>query len=684
MKSKVFILILASILIFSCFTGFFLVENCNAMGTTIYVDDDNTAGPWDGTQQHPYQYIQDGIDNANSGDTVYVYSGEYNKRIDVDKSITLQGHSKYNTVVSSYGVLEITANSVTLEGFTIGTEDTICALRVYANYSNIIGNIIGGDSYISITNRIGNVINDNSITSSFIDLEFCSDTTITNNNMVNNNIEVSFQPIRVSGCSSGIVISGNNLEDVDYGISVSGTNSVTITDNTIKNIGYSGSGVYLSSSNNGIISENIIQGIPRYGYGIKLSYSSNNNQIYGNTFISESKGEYAYDECSNFWHNPSTSRGNYWDNYRGMDSNGDGIGDTPYNISGGDNQDMYPLGYFNNPPDKPSNPYPPDGAINVEIIEYSDTHYTDLWLEVDVSDPDGDKLIVCFYDASDDSLIGSCYLTDSDKTITKSWWNISYNTTYSWYVVVNDGYAIMGDDYPYAYYPYTSKEFGGLETTSDIWTFATQSEPQENKRPIADAGGPYFGYVNTLVTFNGSGSFDSDGTITMYTWDFGDGTESGHGISPTHIYSNTGTYTVCLAVVDNNGWAGYNYTTVTITDVDEVEHIPVADADGPYSGYVNSSITFNASKSYDLDGFIVLYAWDFGDGNTRTGMSPNHTYNKAGNYTVTLVVTDNQSLTDTNTTTVTILKEKPIDTPGFELILVIVSITFILLWTRKN
>ena len=41
---------------------------------TIYVDDDNTEGPWRGSQEYPYQHIQDAIDAASDGDAVYVYS----------------------------------------------------------------------------------------------------------------------------------------------------------------------------------------------------------------------------------------------------------------------------------------------------------------------------------------------------------------------------------------------------------------------------------------------------------------------------------------------------------------------------------------------------------------------------------------------------------------------------------
>lgn len=674
----IIIAILSSVGLSGCF------ENCIASGTTIYVDDDNTGGPWDGTPSHPYQYIRDGIDASTDGDTIYVYSGEYNEYLDVCKSITLQGHSKYNTIVTGNG--RFTSDYVTLKEFTFGTEDAYRVLFVYANNTNIIGNNINGfitiDGSISNTNYRDNVIDENTILSGYINLKSCSDTTITNNNMATN-AEESFQPIVVQNCSGGIVISGNNLEDVDYGISISGTNSATIEYNKIKIVYNYGLGIKLSSSSNCIISENIIQGIPQYGYGVKISDSSNNNQIYENTFIAECKAyDCAYDACNNFWYNPSTHRGNYWYNYRGKDSNHDSIGDTPYNISGGDNKDMYPLGYFNNPPDAPLNPYPPDGATNVEIT------LGGVRLKIDVSDSDDDCLIVCFYDASDDSLIGDggCYYAFSGdafngESSSAPWYGVKHNTTYSWYVVVRDGCAICGK-----YGATTYEEGEGLKTTSDIFSFTTQLEPQENKRPIADAGGPYFGYVNAPIAFNGSGSTDPDGTITMYTWDFGDGADSGHGISPTHNYSVIGNYTVYLAVKDDDGWVGTNTTIVSITEPEE-DIYPVADANGPYSGYVNTSITFDASNSYDLNGFIVSYKWHFGDGNTGTSISPTHTYTKAGNYTVILVVTDNQSLTDINTAAVTILKEKPIDTPGFELILVIMSITFILLWllwTRKR
>ncbi|MBM3705242.1 MAG: PKD domain-containing protein, partial [Actinobacteria bacterium] len=83
---------------------------------------------------------------------------------------------------------------------------------------------------------------------------------------------------------------------------------------------------------------------------------------------------------------------------------------------------------------------------------------------------------------------------------------------------------------------------------------------------------------------------------------------------------------------------------------------PVAKPGGPYSGEINKDVSFSGSASYDPDGIITSYLWDFGDGTTSDVEKPVHAYSKAGNYTVTLTVKDNgnkQSAPVTTTALVT-------------------------------
>ncbi len=81
--------------------------------------------------------------------------------------------------------------------------------------------------------------------------------------------------------------------------------------------------------------------------------------------------------------------------------------------------------------------------------------------------------------------------------------------------------------------------------------------------PVADAGGPYTGITHIAVNFDGSNSYNPDGTITSYTWYCGDGTVE-NGITTNHIYTSPGTYTLTLVLKDNEGNCGTDYTTVTI------------------------------------------------------------------------------------------------------------------------
>lgn len=83
----------------------------------------------------------------------------------------------------------------------------------------------------------------------------------------------------------------------------------------------------------------------------------------------------------------------------------------------------------------------------------------------------------------------------------------------------------------------------------------------QNSPPVADAGGPYYGSKNSPIAFDGSGSFDAEGSIT-YLWQFGDGNSSTEK-NPNHTYSSDGTFDVTLTVTDTGDLTDTDFTIVT-------------------------------------------------------------------------------------------------------------------------
>ena len=95
-------------------------------------------------------------------------------------------------------------------------------------------------------------------------------------------------------------------------------------------------------------------------------------------------------------------------------------------------------------------------------------------------------------------------------------------------------------------------------------TYSTSVPPAGgSQRPVPVAGGPYIGQVAQSVNFSSSGSYDPDGTIASYHWNFGDGT-SANTANPTHIYQTSGLFTATLTVTDNAGLRSATTAAVTI------------------------------------------------------------------------------------------------------------------------
>jgi PKD repeat protein len=149
------------------------------------------------------------------------------------------------------------------------------------------------------------------------------------------------------------------------------------------------------------------------------------------------------------------------------------------------------------------------------------------------------------------------------------------------------------------------------------------------------------------LSVDASGSSDSDGTIASYAWTFGDG-ETASGATATHQYAAGGSYDVTLTVTDNKG-ASTNVTKkVTVTPPNVA---PTAAFTSTGAALTKS---FDASGSSDSDGTIASYAWAFGDGETGSGSTVDHTYATAGTYDVELTVTDDDGATKSVTKSVVV------------------------------
>ncbi len=161
---------------------------------------------------------------------------------------------------------------------------------------------------------------------------------------------------------------------------------------------------------------------------------------------------------------------------------------------------------------------------------------------------------------------------------------------------------------------------------------------------------PASGTAPLVVRLSGSLS-DDDAEILYYTWEFPDqDIDSVHGIQTEQRYQQSGEYTVRLTVLDS---AGQSDTAELIIHIENIA--PIASSrfsnDAPV---LRENVLFDASASYDTDGRLVDFIWDFGDGSTRRGTRVSHAYEEIGLYTVQLTVVDNAGAVGTITHTMTV------------------------------
>jgi PKD repeat protein/predicted nucleic acid-binding Zn ribbon protein len=205
--------------------------------------------------------------------------------------------------------------------------------------------------------------------------------------------------------------------------------------------------------------------------------------------------------------------------------------------------------------------------------------------------------------------------------------------------------------------------------------------PVTNQKPAASfTASKGSGNASLTVAFNASGSSDTDGNITQYAWDFGDG-KKGSGVKTSHLYESAGTYQATLTVTDDKGSSVSTYQAISVM---AVKNLPHADFSAtPLTGVSPLQVQFNDTSSGDP----ISWTWDFGDGGSSFVKNPTHSYVSAGNYTVSLRVT-NKDGTDTGTRTGYII----IPGGGFPwlpaaagaLVLLLIAGIVFFLWSRSN
>jgi len=508
---------------------------------------------------------------------------------------------------------------------------------------------------------------------------------------------VTIENVNVKSCWEGISIYGWGDPSVGSYILIE---NCTISNNVYGVINHNWTTNTITRNNNFIANT------------VGLAIAGENNTIYHNNFIDNTNDVSYCWGYNNRWDDGYPSGGNYWNNYVGYDDysgpnqdepGSDGIGDTPYIIDE-NNQDRYPLMVPFVPPSLPPPPTPPVANFTVSM----ETAHTGEQIVFNASssyDPDG--LIVSYsWDFGDG----------------KTGWGITPNHnyvdngTYQVTLTVTDNQGLEGktskkltilnrppvaiftesaeDVYPnvtihfdasQSYDPdgYITEyfwDFGdGTNTTGLIVDHAyTDRGSYTVTLTLTDDDGatssasavknvlnhpPVVSYTDNATTaltynvifFDAGNSYDPDGYIVSYFWDFGDGTNA-TGITTQHYYVDNGHFNVTLVVTDNEGGVGFYSKIKTILN----RHPVASFTENATTVLTGEVISFDASDSYDLDGFIANYFWDFGDGKKATGVKVNHAYSDNGTYLVTLKITDDDGAIDVFTSIKVVLNRPPV------------------------
>jgi len=353
MDRKIVSLTLTSLLILlSIGVSVRFIKSAEDSPTTWTVDDD---GPAD------FHTIQEAINAANDGDTIFVSSGMYYENVVVNKTVLLIGENRETTIVDGSGigvVVIVKANSSIINGLTVRNSGPVwtidCGIHLFeCSNVTIQNNIVENNSGngINFKESSGNTISENDITANTLKgiwFYRSSNNSISENYIGNHRWDWGIW----LGRSDNNKISRNSIINNGIGVMFDWSYYNTVSENNLSN---NQEGILLYSSSDNTFSENNITN--NYYFGIKLgthppSPAVSNNTFYHNNIMHNTYYQVEPAWCyNNTWDDGYPSGGNYWGDYYNVDEyhgqnqdipGSDGIGDTPYVIDE-QNQDRYPL-----------------------------------------------------------------------------------------------------------------------------------------------------------------------------------------------------------------------------------------------------------------------------------------------------------------------------------------------------
>ncbi|PKP63021.1 MAG: hypothetical protein CVT86_06285, partial [Alphaproteobacteria bacterium HGW-Alphaproteobacteria-8] len=168
----------------------------------------------------------------------------------------------------------------------------------------------------------------------------------------------------------------------------------------------------------------------------------------------------------------------------------------------------------------------------------------------------------------------------------------------------------------------------------------SQRAVRVNFPPIPEAGEARSAAVGQTVRLSGAASYDVDGQITAWRWDFGDGAEAS-GETVEHAYGAPGAYVATLRVQDDAAVAN-SVSEDTVTVRVNAPPVPLFTAQ-PRPLAVGEVGVFDGAASSDADGEILSYSWAFGDGSVGEGPVVEYAWRAPGVYTVSLEVRDDSA-----------------------------------------